>query len=189
MYANLWLHRHYPSSILLRSQSVSRGFDTYAGGFAPYGAAYGAGPAAAGGGLYGAPAAMVPSGPGFAHGYGYPHGYGYHHGHPHHRYAYGDHSIVHNERVGNTVSGGHTIWIEPACRSPCCPTGFHTNSLVSFPSCPSLLTQSPLSLTSPLAPRPSTVGGVGQSKRPAILGPGTSSQQRSIAERQLRATA
>jgi len=89
-------------SNLPASQSVSRGFDTYAGGFAPYGAAYGAGPAAAGGGLYGAPAAMVPSGPGFAHGYGYPHGYGYHHGHPHHRYAYGDHSIVHNERVGNT---------------------------------------------------------------------------------------
>jgi len=92
-------------------------YQPYASGYAPYGASYGAGGTAPNGGLYGA---VVPAGHpgGFQHqhlgiphqhpsqhpsqhsSYGYPGIYG-HHGYPHH-YSYGDHSIVHNDRVGNT---------------------------------------------------------------------------------------
>ena len=92
-------------------------------GYAPFGAAYGAGPNAVNGGLYGV---AVPPGHGYGHpdmarayGYGVPHhgyqaGYtpglraggvyggfgGFGFGRP---YGYGDHSIVHTDRVANTV--------------------------------------------------------------------------------------
>merc|ERR1712022_32286 len=73
-------------------------YSSFVSGYAPYGAAYGAGPAAPNGGLYGA-VAPAPYRGGF-YGHGYPHGYPHGHGHP--AYAYGGHSIVHTDRVAGT---------------------------------------------------------------------------------------
>jgi len=73
-------------------------YTSYVSGYAPYGAAYGAGPAAPNGGLYGASA---PAGPFRGGYYGYGHPAGHPAGFPGH-YSYGGHSIVHSDRVANT---------------------------------------------------------------------------------------
>jgi len=75
-------------------------YTSFVSGYAPYGAAYGAGPGAPNGGMYGAAAPAVPFRGGF-YGYGHPGFQGHPGGHPH-GYSYGGHSIMHTDRVANT---------------------------------------------------------------------------------------
>merc|ERR1711977_4281 len=98
------------SSSTLPTREQAPASSSYVGGYAPYGAAYGAGPSAPNGGHYAAAAPAAPLMPEGAphtlpapfhhghHGYHGPYGYGGHYG----GHGYGGHAIVHAERVANT---------------------------------------------------------------------------------------